>query len=301
LPKWPLPEMLGAMPRLFVVATPIGNLEDISLRAQRILRSVALVAAEDTRVARLLLNHYGIKARLTSYNEHNRARRIPEILATLGEGDVALVSDAGTPGISDPGEELVAAARAAGFRIEAVPGPSAVITALSVAGLRAREWYFAGFLPRTAGELGRLLAAQANRDEALVAYEAPSRLRRALSAIEEALPERRLAVCRELTKIHEEVFVGTATEALAHFSEARGEIVLVIEGADRVRRVNVGGESESRSSELVADEVRLMQNVGLTQMQGAALLKARHGLSRRHAYKLWVEALDKVRKPLPRR
>jgi len=283
---------------LFVIATPIGNLEDFSLRAQRVLKSVVLVAAEDTRVARLLLNHYGIKARLASYNEHNRSNRIPEILTALDEGDVALVSDAGTPGISDPGVELVAAARSAGFRIEPIPGPSAVVTALSVAGLRAREWYFAGFLPRAAGDLRRLLEAQAKRSEALVAYEAPSRLRRALSAIQDALPERRLAVCRELTKIHEEVFVGTASEALAHFSEVRGEIVVVIEGRDQSAEAKPVQQNEAQISEAsAAREVNLMQAIGLTRAQAAALLTARYGLSRRDAYRLWLEALNEKQSP----
>jgi len=290
------------MPTLFVVATPIGNLDDLSLRAVRVLGSVALVAAEDTRVARVLLRHYEIKARLVSYNEHNRSRRIPEILAALDEGDVALVSDAGTPAISDPGVELVAAVRDAGFRIEAVPGPSAVVTALSVAGLRAREWCFAGFLPRATGDLRRLLEVQANRIEALVAFEAPSRLRRALAAIEAALPERRLAVCRELTKVHEEVFVGTATEALDHFSEARGEIVIVIEGAGGVAKTQIRErDGVQTTAPSAANEISLMQAIGLTQIQGAALLRARYGLSRRQAYNLWLEALKEERKPLPRR
>src|SRR5439155_2656008 len=155
-----------------------------------------------------------------------------------------------------------AAARKAGFRIEAVPGPSAVVTALSVAGLRAREWYFAGFLPRAAGDLRRLLEAQAKRNEALVAYESPARLRRALSAIELALPERRLAVCRALTKIHEEEFVGTASEALAHFSEVPGEIVLVIEAADRIAgRKNRNRAGAQTTEPSAASEVRLMRAI----------------------------------------
>src|SRR3990170_1925127 len=136
------------MGRLFVVATPIGNLEDVSLRALRLLAEVGLIAAEDTRTARVLLNRHQLKNRLLSYNDHNKARRIPEILAALAETDVALVSDAGTPAISDPGVELVAAARAAGYEVVAVPGPSAVVAALSVTGLPTARYRFAGFLPR---------------------------------------------------------------------------------------------------------------------------------------------------------
>jgi len=327
---------------LYVVATPIGNLEDLSPRAARVLREVSVIAAEDTRVLRrleaaggrrpypnplpegegILRQHQpsplpgggGPRPRVVSFNEHNRGRRIPEILAALEDGDVALVSDAGTPGVSDPGVELVAAARAAGFGVEAVPGPSAVIAALSVAGLRARSWRFVGFLPRRAGELRRLLREAAGLGQAeglaygrrpadgetVVAFEAPSRLRKSLAVIAEVLPERRLAVCRELTKVHEEVFVGTASEALAHFGEVRGEIVIVIEeetpsppgpsfgpALDRLSHKGRGGTVALETSGLTAD-VALMRSVGLTRAQAAALLASRYGLSRRRAYALWL-------------
>src|SRR3972149_3731183 len=161
------------MGRLYVVATPIGNLEDMSLRALRALGDVGLIVAEDTRTAHVLLRRHHLKNRLLSYNEHNKARRIPEILARLVETDAALVSDAGTPAISDPGVELVAAVRAAGHVVVAVPGASAVVAALSVAGLRTTSFRFVGFLPRTTGELRRLLEEQAGRPGALVAVEAP--------------------------------------------------------------------------------------------------------------------------------
>lgn len=272
------------MGRLFVVATPIGNLEDISLRALRVLREVSLVAAEDTRTARVLLQRYGIKNRLLSYNEHNRARRIPELLARLAQGDVALVSDAGTPAISDPGTELVAAARAAGHQVVAVPGPSAVVAALSVAGIASAAFRFVGFLPRTQGALRHLLAEQAGRPEALVAFESPRRLTATLAAVAATLPQRRLAVCRELTKLHEEVFVDTAAEALAHFTAAapRGEVVLVI--APGAAAAPLAGEQE------VAEDAAQMRRLGLTRAQATALLAARHGLSRRQAYAAWLRA-----------
>ncbi|HWO73453.1 MAG TPA: 16S rRNA (cytidine(1402)-2'-O)-methyltransferase, partial [Dehalococcoidia bacterium] len=220
------------MGTLYVVGTPIGNLEDVSLRALRVLGAVSLVAAEDTRTAAILLRRHGLEPPLVSYTDHNKRSRIPQILERLKDGDVALVSDAGTPAISDPGVELVAAARAAGYAVEAVPGPSAVVAALSVAGLRADAFRFVGFLPRAAGELRRLLEDSAARAEALVAFESPARLPRTLSLIAEARPQARLAVCRELTKVHEETFVGTAAEALAHFAAPRGEIVIVIEGGE---------------------------------------------------------------------
>ena len=270
------------MGRLYVVATPIGNLEDMSLRALRVLGDVGLIVAEDTRTAHVLLRRHHLKNRLLSYNEHNKARRIPEILARLVETDAALVSDAGTPAISDPGVELVAAARAAGHEVVAVPGASAVVAALSVAGLRTTSFRFVGFLPRTTGELRRLLEEQAGRPETLVAFESPQRLRRTLAAIEAALPERRLAVCRELTKLHEEVFVGTAAQALARFTEPRGEVVLVIEGGEAE-----GGASAETEA---AAELAEMRRLGLTRAQAMALLARRYGLSRRRLYELWLRA-----------
>ena len=215
---------------LYVVATPIGNLEDASLRALRILGEVSLVAAEDTRTAGVFLRHHGLRPRLISYTDHNKDERTPRILQHLDESDAALVTDAGTPAISDPGVELVAAARDAGHQVVAVPGPSALVAALSVAGLRCQDFHFVGFLPRANGELRRLLTDASMRPETLVAFEAPRRLHKSLAAIREAMPRRRLAVCRELTKLHEETFLGTAAEAIAHFHEPRGEIVLVIEG-----------------------------------------------------------------------
>jgi 16S rRNA (cytidine1402-2'-O)-methyltransferase len=270
------------MRSLYVVATPIGNLEDVSFRALRVLREAGVIAAEDTRVARALLSHFEIHGkRLVSYNEHNRARRIPEIVALLEDHDVALVTDAGTPAVSDPGAELVAAARAAGAAVVPVPGASALVTALSVAGLRTASFNFAGFLPRAASELRDLFAGYAQRREALVAFEAPQRLPKTLAVIAETLPARRLAVCRELTKLHEEVFVGTAAEALAHFPEPRGEIVLIIEGVDVQPTPNPPD---------VAGEVSQMKALGLTRAQAGTLLAARHGLSRRQVYALWLKA-----------
>ena len=242
------------MGTLYVVATPIGNLEDISARAQRILGEVGLIAAEDTRTARVLLTRYEIRPpELISYTEHNRARRIPHIVQRLATTDVALVSDAGTPAVSDPGIELVAAAREAGYEVVAVPGPSAVAAAVSVSGLRVATFRFAGFLPRSKGDVRRVLEEQAAHPEALVAFESPQRLRDTLEAIDETLPDTRIAVCRELTKLHEETFVGTAAEALAHFTEPRGEIVLVIEGADPNAKAAPSDEEAVRA-EIADDE-----------------------------------------------
>jgi 16S rRNA (cytidine1402-2'-O)-methyltransferase len=270
---------------LFVVATPIGNLEDVSARALRILGEVGLIAAEDTRTARVLLNRYSLRApELISYTEHNRARRIPQIIQRLETVDVALVSDAGTPAVSDPGVELVAAAREAGHDVIAVPGPSAVAAAVSVSGLRVATFRFAGFLPRSHGELRRVLAEQTDRTEALVAFESPNRLRETLTAIDETLSGRRIAVCRELTKLHEETFVGRAAEALEHFTEPRGEIVLLIEGSE------AGVKATPSDNDAVRGEIATMKRLGLTQAQASALLSGRYGLPRRRLYELWLQS-----------
>ena len=268
------------MSKLFVVATPIGNLQDVSARALSVLAEVTVVAAEDTRTANILLNHYGIKTRLLSYNEHNHGRRCPEILSYLNNGeDIALVSDAGTPAISDPGVALVAAVREAGFEVVAVPGPSAVIAALSVAGLKTSVFMFAGFLPRTEGKLRELLASAG--EASLVAFESPERLTKSLAIIADAVPERRIAVCRELTKRFEEVFVGTAAEALARFKEPRGEIVILIEGA---------ADATKSDTNAASDEVLQMRELGLSRPQAMALLMSRHGIGRREAYDLWLRS-----------
>jgi len=267
------------MGTLYVVATPIGNLEDVTLRALRVLREVGLVAAEDTRVARKLLGRFGIAARLISFNDHNKSIRIPEIIGRLAETDIALVSDAGTPAISDPGVELVAAVREAGHAVVPIPGPSAVVAALSAAGLSARTFRFAGFLPREAGPLRRFFESLAIDTDTIVAFEAPARAVRTLRLLAEVLPERRVAVCRELTKLHEEVFVGSAHEAAEHFGDVRGEIVLIIEGATAAPRREAGKDDEG-----LRGEVAQMRELGLTRAQAAALLERRFKVSRRRLY-----------------
>jgi len=270
------------MPRLYVVATPIGNLGDISARALEVLRAVDLVAAEDTRTAKVLLNHYAIQTRLLSYTEHNHSRRCPEILGRLAAGeDVALVSDAGTPCISDPGVALVDAAHDAGYEVVTIPGPSAPVAALSISGLSSTLFTFAGFLPRNEGKLKALLASAG--PATLIAFESPERLAKSLAVIDAALPGRRIAVCRELTKRYEEVFRGTAAAALAHFSEPRGEVVIVIEGATEK---DAGPEDADEA----AAEARQMRELGLSRPQATALLMSRYSLNRRHAYDLWLQA-----------
>jgi len=221
------------MPILYVIATPIGNLEDISLRALRLLSEVKLIAAEDTRTTRHLLNAHNIKTPLTSYHEHSKRAKLDYLLNYLEKADLALVSEAGMPGLSDPGYELIVAAIERGISVVPVPGASAVITALVVSGLPTDQFLHIGFLPRRKGQRQRLLSSIIDEPRTIVAFETPHRLREALSDIEEILGNRRLCVCRELTKIHEEIFRGRVSQAREHFAEPRGEFSLVIEGKTR--------------------------------------------------------------------
>jgi len=221
------------MPVLYVIATPIGNLEDISLRGLRLLREVKLIAAEDTRTTRHLLNAHNIKTPLTSYHEHSKRAKLDYLLNYLEKEDLALVSEAGTPGLSDPGYELIVAAIERGISVVPIPGASAVITALVVSGLPTDQFLYLGFLPRRKGQRQRLFSSILDEPRTIVAFETPHRLRKALSDIEEILGNRRLSVCRELTKVHEEIFRGRVSQAREHFAEPKGEFTLVIEGKTR--------------------------------------------------------------------
>jgi 16S rRNA (cytidine1402-2'-O)-methyltransferase len=219
--------------RLVVCPTPIGNLEDITLRVLSVLREADVVACEDTRRTRVLLDRYGVSATLLSYHEHNEQKRSAELVRRMGEGEtVALVSDAGMPLVSDPGYVLVRACVAAGLAVEVLPGPSAALAALVASGLAAETWRFVGFLPRKKGELAAVFAAA----ETVVAFESPHRVAASLAALAAIDPERQVAVCRELTKIHEEVVRGTAAELAQRYGakEPKGEIVLVVAGATPV-------------------------------------------------------------------
>jgi len=269
------------MRTLFIVATPIGNMEDITLRALRVLGEVALIAAEDTRTTRTLLAHHGIRARLLSYNEHNMRARTPQLLVALEDSDIALVSEAGTPGVSDPGHQLIVAALAAGFPVVPVPGPSALIAALTASGLPMREFTFAGFLPRRPGARRRALSALAREPRTLVFFEAPHRLRRALEDIRAALGDRRIAVCRELTKVFEEIFRGTVSEALEHFREPRGEFTLVIEGGT--------GDGPLPSDENVSRQLEENRDRGLSARDAVKAVTAATGRPHREVYSLWLE------------
>ena len=221
------------MPTLYIVPTPIGNLEDITLRALRVLREVSLIAAEDTRTTIKLLNHYEIKTPLTSYHEHNKLTKLDAIFAALASGDVALVSDAGTPGISDPGYELIREAIKRGVRVEPLPGANALITALVASGLPTDGFVFVGFPPRSYSELRAFWAELASEGRTLIAYESPNRLTATLAAALEILGDRPACIARELSKIHEEFTRGLLAEVLVYYTDnpPRGEIVLLIGGA----------------------------------------------------------------------
>jgi 16S rRNA (cytidine1402-2'-O)-methyltransferase len=270
---------------LYLVATPIGNLEDISARALRVLREVSLIAAEDTRQTGKLLSHFDIHTPTTSYFEHNKLNKLDSILDRLAIGDVALVSDGGFPGVSDPGYELVREAIARGFTVSPIPGPSAVLSALVVSGFPTDAFVFLGFLPRKAGERAKLLQANVADTRTLICLEAPHRLIESLTDIGRELGNRRIAVCRELTKLYEEVFRGTAAEAIDHFSagEVRGEITLVIEG------YTTDTEAESW------DEARIRQSLtdllaqGVKRKEAAKQVASQSGWEGRDVYKIATE------------
>ena len=274
---------------LYVVGTPIGNLEDLSPRAARVLREVALVAAEDTRVTRRLLNHLGTRPRLISFNEHNWRQRLEPVLQALEQGDAALVSDAGMPGVSDPGRELVAAAAGRGIRVESVPGPSAVTTALAISGLPADAFLFLGFLPRRRRERQDRLREAAASPFTIALFEAPHRLQATLSDIALVFGGRPIAVCRELTKLHEEVYRGAAADALEHFDAPRGEFVLVLAGAP-------AQDSDDEPSPDASQDIRNFllerRRAGARGREAVADAAARFGIPKNRAYQLWLETRD---------
>jgi len=272
---------------LYVIGTPIGNLEDITVRAARILASMPLVAAEDTRVTRRLLAHLNSKARLLSCNEHNWSRRLPALLAALESGDVALVTDAGSPGISDPGAGVVAAVADAEYEVVSVPGVSAVSAALSVSGFSADRFVFLGFLPRRRSERASALAEASAQGQTLVIFEAPHRLRATLTDIADALNDPPLAVCRELTKLHEEVWRGTASDALGHFAEPRGEFTIVV--GPMASEDTINAAAPTITVEAARNALMERRAAGMRGREAVAEVVAATGLPRRIVYALWVE------------
>jgi 16S rRNA (cytidine1402-2'-O)-methyltransferase len=274
------------MATLYVVATPLGNLGDLSPRAAETLRSVPVVAAEDTRRTRGLLTHLGANPTVLSFHAHSQGRRLETMLEILAEGrDIALVSDAGTPAVSDPGADLIAAVREAGHPVVPIPGPSAIPTALSAAGLPADRYLFLGFLPRKGTTRARLLERAAAEEWSVVFFEAPTRLVALLTDLMKAAgPERQAVVARELTKLHEEVRAGTLAELADYYSEfpPRGELTIVVEGTGApTAPPDRTDEAMERASELLAE--------GMSRREVARLLTETHGLSRNDAYRLVME------------
>jgi 16S rRNA (cytidine1402-2'-O)-methyltransferase len=271
------------MSTLFLVATPIGNLDDISTRALRVLREVRLVAAEDTRQTAKLLQHFGIHTPTRSYHEHNKLARLDGILAALAEGDVALVSDAGTPALNDPGYELVRAVLAAGHTVSPVPGACAPVAALVASGLPTDAFLYLGYLPRKPSERRAFVKLIGGYPYTLIFLETPHRLLEALADLREILGDREMAVARELTKLHEEIFRGSIGAAQAHFTgrPPKGEFTLVVAGSPPL---------ETRWPE---ERLRLAVNDSLARgeppSQAAAALADISGWPRREVYRLLME------------
>ena len=270
------------MGTLYIVGTPIGNLEDISARALRVLRDVHLIAAEDTRKARILLDKHAITTRVTSFFEGNERHKSAAILEALTAGDVALISEAGMPGISDPGYPLILAAIERGITVVPVPGPSAHTAALVVSGLPTDRFLFLGFLPRKASERKATLEEIVALKATLICYEAPHRLKATLAALHDVLGNRKIALCRELTKLYEEVWRGNLADALVHVETIppRGEYTIVIAGATE----DVARWDEVRVRAALAECIA----EGLSRSQAARDVAERSGWRRRDVYALDV-------------
>ena len=286
--------------KLYIVSTPIGNLGDITMRALDTLRKVDLIAAEDTRHTRKLLSYYDIHVRMVSYHEHNARQRGGELLEKIASGhNVALVTDAGTPGVSDPGQLLIEAALACGVKPVTIPGPTALISALAVSGLSTQPFVFLGFPPAKGAERRRFFERNSRLAMTLIMYESPKRLAKTLKDMLGSWGERRVAVARELTKMHEEIFRGSISEALAHFSgEVRGELTLVVEGAgqgmDSKLLPDTGSsvpgpeglncESSDLESPTWRGELQALLRQGLSSKQAASAIATRFNLPRRMVY-----------------
>jgi 16S rRNA (cytidine1402-2'-O)-methyltransferase len=276
------------MGTLYLVATPIGNLEDITLRALRILREVPLIAAEDTRHTRRLLTHFEIATPMTSYHEHSGSARTDAVVAALTTGDVALVSDAGTPLLSDPGQALVRAALAAGHAVVPIPGPSAAIAALVASGLSTDQFTFLGFLPRKSSDRRALLARFAPAPETLILYEAPHRLLVCLDDLLAALGDRQATLARELTKVHEEFRCGRLSALRAGYERGdapRGEFTIVIAGAES----NFKQETEESLERRAVERIHTLLATGMSVRETATEVARLTGLPRRQAYRLALE------------
>ena len=271
---------------LYVVATPIGNLEDATFRCIRVLKEVALIAAEDTRRTGVLLRHYGIRTATRSYHAHNERQRTPSLIRALETGrSVALVTDAGTPLLSDPGRTLVNKALERGIQVTAIPGPSAVLTALVASGLAETEFTFLGFPPHRSNSRKAWLLALSDEPRPLVIFEAPHRISRSLSDMLEVLGDRRVAVCREMTKVHEELVVGPISRVLDKLSSKKGEFTVVIEPA----RASYNRLKDETDPALLAQEFSQVIDKVSSRREVIRILSGKYGLSNRSIYKILEE------------
>lgn len=270
---------------LYLCATPIGNLEDMTYRAVRVLKEVDLIAAEDTRNSIKLLNHFEIKTPMTSYHEYNKMEKGQKLVEKLADGkDIALITDAGTPGISDPGEELVKMCHDAGITVTAVPGAAACITALTISGQRTRRFAFEAFLPTDKKERQMILEELKEETRTIIMYEAPHRLLRTLELLLETLGDRNVSICRELTKKHETVYKTTLTEAIAHYEqeEPRGECVIVIEGKSFQE---IREENQAKWEELTIEEhMEHYLSQGMEKKEAMKQVAKDRGVSKRDIY-----------------
>lgn len=274
---------------LYLCATPIGNLEDMTFRCVRVLKEADLIAAEDTRNSIKLLNHFEIKTPMTSYHEYNKIEKGKKLVERLLNGEnIALITDAGTPGISDPGEELVKMCHEAGVTVTAVPGAAACVTALTISGLPTRRFAFEAFLPTDKKERQRILAEMQTETRTIVMYEAPHRLLKTLKLLSETLGNRRISVCRELTKRHETVFATTIDDAIAYYEaqEPKGECVLVIEGknVEEIRE-----EEIARWEELSIEEhMEVYLSKGMDRKEAMKQVAKDRGISKRDVYQALI-------------
>ena len=277
--------------KLYLCATPIGNLEDITLRVLRTLKEADLIAAEDTRHSIKLLNHFDIKTPMTSYHEFNKVEKARYLVDKMREGtNVALITDAGTPGISDPGEELVRQCYEAGIEVTSLPGPAACITALTISGMATRRFAFEAFLPSDKKEKQEIFEELKKETRTIILYEAPHRLVRTLSELLENLGDRRISVCRELTKTHETVFRTTVSEALSYYEteEPRGECVLVVEGKNRLEIQ----QEQERSWEAISIEEHMKRYLdgGTDKKEAMKLVAKDRGMKKRDVYQYLLNA-----------
>lgn len=276
--------------KLYLCATPIGNLEDITFRVLRTLKEVDLIAAEDTRNSIKLLNHFEIKTPMTSYHEYNKIDKGRYLVELMQQGQqIALITDAGTPGISDPGEELVAMCQEAGVPVTSLPGPAACITALTISGLSTRRFAFEAFLPSDKKEKQAVLEELKEETRTTILYEAPHRLVKTLEELYQNLGERRVTICRELTKKHETAFATTLSGALAHYKEEdpRGECVIVMEG--RSRQEMTEEKQKEWEAMTLEEHMKVYENQGISRKEAMKMVAKDRGVSKRDIYQRLLE------------